>query len=437
MPRLRWLMIILCFAATTINYIDRATIAIAAPFMARELDIDPALLGIILGGFFWTYAFMQLPFGLVVDRVGVRSAYALAVIWWSVCTALTALVRGPLSILGLRLLLGIGESGSYPSNAKVASLWFPKSERGLAAGIFDSGSRAGSAVSMPLVALLIALLGWRLAFVAAGALGLVWVAFWFALYHDPDKHPRLPPGELSALKAAQPAPIHATPGAWRSMLRHRTVWGMMLGFFCANFVFYFFATWFPSYLVSAHGFSLKDLGLIGMIPGVVAIPAAWLGGWTSDRLHHRGWTLTAARKTCLVGGLVLSSVIALTAFVTQTWLCITLLSVSFGGIAFTGANIWSLPADIAPSPDLVATLGGLQNSAANIAGIMIASFTGLMVSLTHGSFLIPLCATGGFGLLGAIAYLFIVGPIEPLPLDPPGKNAVGRTALAARVSTPC
>ncbi|GBQ87630.1 MFS transporter [Asaia krungthepensis] len=436
MPRLRWLMIILCFAATTINYIDRATIAIAAPFMARELHIDPALLGVILGGFFWTYAFMQLPFGMMVDRFGVRATYAFAVTWWSVCTALTALVRGPLSIFGLRLALGIGEAGSYPANAKVASLWFPKSERGLAAGIFDSGSRAGSAVSMPLVALLIAWLGWRMAFVAAGALGLVWVAIWFALYHDPDRHTGVSAEALARLRAAQPVRQRAAPGSWRRLLRHRTVWGMMLGFFCANFVFYFFATWFPSYLVSAHGFSLRDLGLIGMIPGVIAIPAAWLGGWTSDRLYSRGWSLTAARKTCLVGGLLLSSVIALTAFVSATWLCILLLSVSFGGIAFTGANIWSLLADIAPSPDLVATLGGMQNSAANIAGIVIASFTGLMVSLTHGSFLIPLCATGIFGLLGALSYLFIVGPIAPLPMDE-NRESRRRSPLAPRTQKPC
>lgn len=433
MPRLRWLMIILCFAATTINYIDRATIAIAAPFMAKELHIDPATLGIILGGFFWSYAFMQLPFGMIVDHFGVRSAYALAVIWWSICTAVTALVRGPFSILGLRLALGVGEAGSYPSNAKVASLWFPKSERGLAAGIFDSGSRAGAAVSLPLVALLIGWLGWRLAFVAAGGLGLIWAIVWLVLYHDPDRHPAISQHQLAKLREAQPASSKAAPGAWRQLLKHRSVWGMMLGFFCANFVFYFFATWFPSYLVSAHGFSLKELGLIGMIPGVTAIPAAWLGGWTSDTLHRRGWSLTVARKSCLVGGLLLSSVIALSAFATQTWLCIALLSVSFGGIAFTGANIWSLPADIAPSSDLVATLGGLQNSAANIAGIVIASFTGLMVSLTHGSFMIPLCATGTFGLLGAFSYLFIVGPIAPLPLNDIRKTLPLAESQSARI----
>lgn len=416
MPRLRWLMIALCFAATTINYVDRATIAVAAPFMAKDLNISPATLGFLLGAFFWTYAFMQLPFGLLVDRLGVRKSYSLAVLWWSVCTALTSLVQGAVSIFGLRLALGIGESGSYPSNTKVASLWFPKQERGLAAGIFDSGSRAGAAVSIPFVAFLIATLGWRLAFVAAGSLGVLWTFAWWILYRDPDVHPRVSASELRALRAAQPDQP-ASHASWRGMLRRRTVWGMMIGFFCANFVFYFYATWFPTYLVQAHGFSLRDLGIAGMLPGLASVPSAWLGGWTSDRLHRSGWSLTAARKTCLVGGLLVSSVIALTAFIGSASWCIVLLCLSFSGIAFTGANIWSLPSDVAPDPGHVATLAGLQNSAANVAGIMTSSFTGIMVGFTNGSFIIPLCVTGAFSVLGALSYLFIVGRVEPLVLS--------------------
>ncbi|WP_029604248.1 MFS transporter [Kozakia baliensis] len=422
MPRLRWLMIVLCFAATTINYVDRATIAVAAPFMARDLNISPSTLGFLLGAFFWTYAVMQLPFGLLVDRLGVRKTYSIAVLWWSICTALTSVVNGAASIFGLRLALGIGEAGSYPSNTKVASLWFPKQERGLAAGIFDSGSRAGAAISIPFVAFLIATLGWRVAFVAAGSLGFIWTIFWWVLYRDPDKHLRVTPKELATLRAAQPTQP-ASRGSWRAMLRHRTVWGMMIGFFCANFVFYFYATWFPTYLVQAHGFSLKDLGIAGMLPGLASIPSAWLGGWTSDRLFRAGWSLTAARKTCLVGGLLVSSVIALTAFIDSAFWCVAILCVSFAGIAFAGANIWSLPSDVAPDPSYVATLGGIQNSAANIAGIITSSFTGIMVGLTHGSFIIPLCVTGAFSVFGALSYLLIVGRIEPLILSPAISSA--------------
>jgi MFS transporter, ACS family, D-galactonate transporter len=428
MPRLRWLMIVLCFFATTINYIDRATIAVAAPFMARALHISPATLGFLLGGFFWTYAIMQLPFGLLIDRIGVRVSYAIAVLWWSACTALTALVGGPAVLFILRLALGIGEAGSYPANSKVAALWFPKTERGIAAGIFDSGSRAGATISLPVVAFLIAEFGWRLAFVAAGAMGLVWTVIWCLAYRDPAVHRGVSPRQLATLRAAQPTEPHSR-GSWRAMLRHRTVWGMMLGFFCANFVFYFYATWFPTYLVQAHGFSLRDLGVIGMIPGLASIPAAWLGGWTSDRLQRAGWSLTAARKVCLVGGLLVSSCIALSAFVQSTTICVALLSVSFASIAFTGANIWSLPSDVAPDPGQVAALSGIQNSAANIAGIVTSGFTGIMVGLTHGSFIVPLCVTGGFSILGAASYLLVVGRIEPLVLH--GAAAGSAIALSS------
>ena len=419
MPRLRWIMILLCFAATTINYVDRATMAVAAPFMSRELHIGPAMLGILLGAFFWSYALMQVPAGIVVDRFGARRIYAIAVLWWSVCTAATSLVRGPGSIFTFRFALGVGESGSYPSNTKVAALWFPTRERGLAAGIFDSGSRTGSALAIPIVAALVAWLGWRLAFVATGALGIVWTAAWLALYRDPDRHKLVTSEALARLRAAQPAAaVAAARTPWWSLLRYRTVWGMMLGFFCLNFVFYFYVTWFPTYLVQARGFSLRALGLLGMLPGLVAIPSSWLGGWTSDRLYRSGWSLTRARKTCLVGALLVSSVIALSPFVPGNAACLLLFSVAYAGIAFAGANIWSLPGDIAPSPGQVASLGGIQNGAANLAGIVISSFTGLMVALTGGSFVVPLLTAGGFCLLGAASYLFIVGPIAPLPVLP-------------------
>ena len=205
---------------------------------------------------------------------------------------------------------------------------------------------------------------------------------------------------------------------------------MMLGFFCLNFVFYFFTTWFPSYLMEARGFSLKELGTVGMLPGLVAVPAAWLGGWASDSLFRRGWSLTAARKTCLVGGMLMSSVITLSAFVPSNSMALMLFALCYGSIAFTGANIWALPADVAPTPAHVASLGGIQNCASNLAGIAISTFTGVMLMITHGSFLVPLCVAGGFCVLGALTYLFLVGRIEPLPIAS-AQPPLSATAVAA------
>lgn len=414
MRKMRWVVIFLCFIAIAINYIDRANLAVAAPQIEKALGIGPAQMGLILSGFFWTYALMQIPFGWFVDRVGARVALPLAVGWWSLFTAATAGVTSVAGMFGCRLLLGVGEAGAYPSCVKLVSQWFKPGERAVATSIFDSGSRVGSALSIPLVALIIGTLGWEAAFIITGALGAVWIAGWFVVYRAPAH------GDMTGERDIV-APAPATRGAgvtWGSLFRHRTLWGMMLGFFCLNFVIYFFITWFPSYLVQTHGFSLKSLGTLGMIPALLAIPGGWIGGLVSDALYRRGWSLTAARKTCIVGGMLMSSTITLSAFTSNVYLMLACFGISYASLAFAAASIWSLPADVAPAPRQVASIGGIQNFASNLAGIVITTFTGVMVSITKGSFTIPLVVAGGFCFLGAFSYLVIVGRIEPLRAEP-------------------
>ncbi|MGN6578644.1 MAG: MFS transporter [Bordetella sp.] len=416
MRKMRWMVIFLCFLAIAINYIDRANLAVAAPFIEKELGIGPAQMGFILSGFFWTYAFMQIPFGWFADRVGARIALPIAVGWWSIFTAATATVSSVAGMFGCRLLLGIGEAGAYPSCAKLVSQWFKPQERAIATSIFDSGSRVGSALSIPVVALIISQLGWKAAFVITGLLGLVWIIGWFAIYRSPAH------GDMTGEQDTAPAPRAANKVSLGSLFRHRTLWGMMLGFFCLNFVIYFFITWFPSYLVQARGFSLSSLGTLGMIPALMAIPSGWLGGWVSDALYRRGWSLTAARKTCMVGGMLMSSIITLSAFTSNTYLMLVFFGIAYGSLAFAAASIWSLPSEVAPTPDYVASIGGIQNFASNLAGIVITTFTGVMLALTKGSFTIPLVVAGGFCFLGAFSYLVLVGRVEPLPIDPAGDR---------------
>jgi len=417
MPSARWTMILLCCLANTINYIDRANLAVAAPIIQRDLGFDAATMGLILGGFFWTYSFMQMPFGWFADRFGARISLSLAVVWWSVFTAFTAVARGAFSLMGCRLLLGVGEAGAYPSCAKVAANWFPRSERALASSIFDSGSRIGAAVSLPLVAWIIATFNWQTSFVVTGCLGIVWAVFWVIIYRDPEHHHSVTPEQLARLQAERGSKVTGGPKVpWSSLFRYRTIWGMMIGFFCLNFVIYFFITWFPTYLVQARGFSLAQLGTLGLLPGLASIPCGWLGGFSSDALYRRGWSLTAARKTCLVGGMLMSSVITFSVFAPNAYMALVCFAIAYGSLAFTAASIWSLPGDVAPTPGHVASIGGIQNFASNLAGIVTTTFTGVMLTITSGSFIVPLTVAGGFCVLGAAVYLFMVGEIEPLPL---------------------
>ncbi|WP_029685164.1 MFS transporter [Tatumella saanichensis] len=418
-PKIRWLMILFCFFAIAINYIDRINLAIAAPHIKEDLGLDDTAMGLILGAFFWTYALMQIPAGRIIDKLGTRIGLAVAVGWWSLFTVFTAFGRGFTSLFISRLLLGVGESGGNPGCAKVVASWFAKKERATASGIFDAGPRAGSALALPLVAWLISTWGWETSFVVTGALGLVWVVVWLVFYREPEHKAGLDEQQRQNLLEDRKMVVsaHNEKIQFRILFRHRTVWGMMIGFFCMNFATYFFVTWFPTYLTLSQGFSLKELGTLGAIPALMGIPGSLLGGITSDWLYNKGFSLTAARKTCLIAGMLLSSVIAFAAFTSNITVILTLFSLTYAGLAFTAANIWTLPADVAPASGYVATLGGIQNFAGNLAGIVTASFTGVMLSISHGSFVVPLVVAGCICLFGALTFMFIMGKVEPITLD--------------------
>lgn len=421
MSRTRWVIVVLAGLGTAINYLDRATLSVAEKLVREDLDLGKDDMGIAMSAFFWTYAIFQLPSGWLVDKVGARIAYSIAAAWWSGFTMLTGLARGFGSLFAFRFLLGAGEAPAYPCNAKVVSQWFPKSERALATGIFDSGARAGGVLALPIVTSTVAWLGWRMSFAAIGGVGLLWALGWWFFYRAPRDHfmpneaeiAHIEAGQVTTADADAEAEADTTSLSWKDLFRYRTVWGMMLGFFCLNFIAYFFVTWFPTYLIEERGFSNLKLGLFGTIPGLFAMLTGWIGGYVSDTLLKRGYSLTAARKIPLVSGMMMSSCIALAVIVPEAWQAVALLSLSFGSITFAAASVWSLPADVAPHPKYVASIGGIQNFAANFAGIGISVLVGFLYEAT-GTFVVPLVFTGGIAFVGAFAYLFVIREVAPL-----------------------
>jgi D-galactonate transporter len=421
--RIRWAIVFLAFLGTAINYIDRANLGVAEMAIREQLHLSKAQMGLVLSAFFWTYAVCQLPAGWLVDRLGARATYAFACLWWSAFTALTAFGQGFWSLLVCRCLLGIGEAGAYPSNAKATAEWFPRQERAFASAFFDSGSRIGTAVALPVVGLVIASFGWRYSFAVTGALGLVWAAVWIAFYRSPSQHRFANAAEVAYIAAGGGREAKAgTPAStlrWRDLFRYRTVLGMAAGFFCLTFVNYFFITWFPTYLREARGFTLRDLGTYGMIPPLVATLGGWLGGLVSDRLVKSGMSLTRARKLPILFGLGASSSIALAAGAETAFGAIAWLSVSYAGISFAAASVWALPGDVAPTPAHVGSIGGIQNFASNAAGIVLPPLVGLLLDLTGNDYRLPLFLAGAAGITGAAIYWFVVGTIEPLQTTPP------------------
>jgi ACS family glucarate transporter-like MFS transporter len=255
--------------------------------------------------------------------------------------------------------------------------------------------------------------------VITGVVGALWVLFWVWKYRNPREHPKASAEEIGYIERGggrvdeEPAEQTAGSTRWAQLFTYRTIWGMMLGFFCLNFVIYFFITWFPSYLVEARHFSLLKLGFAGAIPALVAIAAGWAGGLFSDRLIRNGVSVTKARKIPMVGGMLFSSIIALAVVVTNAWLALGLLAICYASLTFAAASVWSLPADVAPTHRHVASIGGIQNFASNIAGIVSPLLLGVLKGIT-GSFVLPLVITGAVAILGAISYGVIVGRVAPL-----------------------
>jgi len=428
--RMRWYVISFVFAGLVINYLDRASLGVALPFMGETFKLTKTEEGMILAAFFWSYDFFQLAAGWFVDRYGPRRAFTFSAVWWSLFTSLTAAASTFATMFGVRLLLGAGESPAATSSAKVVSRWFPRHERALATGIWDSGSRVGGVIALPIVTALIGGLGWRWTFVIIGAIGLLWAFGWWRTYRDPQHHPRVGAAELDYIRSGgarweAEGDDPADRIRWRDLFGYRTVWAMMLGFFCLNMVVYFFLTFFPTYLVDERGFGLLSLGLFGALPGLFAIVAEWLGGWLADRGIKRGGSLNRIRKSFISGGFLVSTVIGAAVWVPEAWMALVLLSVAYGGSTFAAANIWSLPADVAPADRHVGSIGGIQNFASNLAGIVSPIMVGVLADRTD-SFAVPLAVISGVALLGAVTYTVILKRVEPLPL--PGSAAGQRTA---------
>lgn len=432
---LRWWIIVAACAGNAINYLDRANLGVAVPFMSKELHLGTVAVGYALGAFFFTYAPALLLMGYLVDRWGARVVGGVAVAIWSVFSGLTSVVQTGTMLIGLRLLLGLGESGAYPAWVKALAEWFPRQERALGTIIYDNGARIGSTAAIPLITVIIAAVGWRASFALTALLGLLWIPLWVWLCRRPREHPRVSAAELRHIEAggarqddeqqgtAAPAQVR-----WIDLLRYRSTWGMVLGLFGNGCVVYFFITWFPTYLIDVRHFTLLKLGLLGALPGLCAIGAGFLGGLVADWLVKRGVSLTVARKSCIVGGSAASAVIALTAFTDSAVLALVLLSLSYGCVIFANGSIWALPADLAPVPSRVASLAMIMDFGGMIGALVFPISIGYMVALNGGSFRLPLVVTGALAIVSALAFGLIVGRVEPLPL--PGRRPAAGVEVA-------
>lgn len=419
--RTRFMILALISGGTMINYLDRSVMGIAAPSISADLGLNAAMMGLIFSAFSWTYAAAQIPGGILIDRLGTKLTYWLALTLWSLFTGLQGLAQGFLSLLGLRFLVGITEAPCFPTNSRVVATWFPQSERARATSIYTFAEYIGLAFLTPLLFWVLHAYGWRFLLMAVGLLGILYGLVWWRKYHEPHQSSTANQAELDYIEqgggvvdGGQKAHVFQ----WSqipALLKHRNMLGICLGQFACNSTNVFFLTWFPTYLVTERHMPWLKVGWVAVLPFIAASLGTLVGGWLSDALLRRGYSLNVARKLPVIAGLLTASVIVLANYVESDALVIAILCIAYFAQGMS-ALAWMIVSDIAPK-GLLGLSGGLFNLFANAAGIVTPLTIGIIVSAT-GSFVWALAFVSTITALGALCYLFMVSDLRRLPEIP-------------------
>lgn len=402
----RWIICALLFLATTINYLDRQVLGILAPPLQKELGWSESDYGWIATAFTGAYATGQLVVGRLMDFLGTRRGFALAVVCWSLAAMGHAMARSALGFGVARLALGLSESGNFPAAIKTVAEWFPKSERALATGVFNSGSNVGAIVAPLVVPWIATRYGWRWAFIITGATGFAWLAAWLAIYRRPEEHPRLSKSELAHIRSDPVKPTARIP--WAELLRHRQTWAFAAGKFFTDPIWWFFLFWLPKFLNETYGITLTGLGPPLVVIYLAADVGSIGGGWISSTLIHRGWSVNAGRKTAMLVCALCVVPIALAVRASNVWVAVGLIGLAAAAHQGWSANLYTLVSDTFPRP-AVASVVGIGGFAGSFSGMLIATATGYLLEWT-GSY-VPIF------FVAASAYLVALAVIQALVPD--------------------
>lgn len=401
----RWKIFLMMLFLIAINYIDRASLSVAMPLIAKEFDLSPTMQGMVLSAFFWTYALMQVPGGMLADKYKPRIVIACATVFWGAFQALAAVCTTTTALLLTRLGLGAAEAPIYPAGGKLNAIWMTQNERGRGATLLDGGAPLGAALGAIIITWLIASLGsWRLAFVVAGVGTVIaGVVAWWYIRNSPREHAGVNELEASYLEAAHATEHRAEPanlsGRSLDFFKYRSVWCMAIGWMCFNTVFYGLLTWMPNYLNKVHGFDIKAMGGASFIIFFSGFIGELIGGWIADKWKEAGGRPNVVMRTLFgIAAVVATVSIFSVAYVTNPVVVVVLLSSTLFFLRWCGL-FWCIPS-ILGTRNKIGFLGGVMNLGGNIGGISVPIIVGMIVQYTGSYFLaLMFFAAAGVGLL--------------------------------------
>jgi len=420
----RYGILALIFFTVVINYLDRTNISIASVQMQGDLGLSDAQMGLIFSAFAWTYANLQIPGGLVVDKFAARILYPVMLVLWSVATLIQGLISSLGGLIGCRMAIGVFEAPSYPCNNKIVTNWFPEKERAGAIGIYTAGQFMGMAFLAPILFWIQELTGWRGLLIISGVIGIVWAGVWYALYRDPKDHPTVNEAELKHIRdggglvdeqndAEDSAKEGMTFADFAEVFRYRKLWGIYLGQFCMGSLTMFFLTWFPKYLVEARGINLKESASTMSVAYMSGFAGVVLAGQVSDLMVRRGFSKEVARKLPVLIGMLLSVIIIATNYTDSTVWAAVFLSLAFFGNGLASIT-WVFISLMAPKK-MVGLAGGAFNFIGGLSAIVTPLAIGFLVKREEGQvpdFSPALFYVGGLALLGFFSFLLVVGKVE-------------------------
>jgi ACS family hexuronate transporter-like MFS transporter len=406
----RWTVCGLIFAATTINYMDRQVLGILAPTLEKTLGWNELEYARIVMAFQAAYAIGLLGFGRLIDRIGTRHGYAVSIFAWSVAAMAHALARGVWGFGVARFALGLGEAGNFPAAVKAVSEWFPRRERALATGLFNSGSNVGAILAPLLVPWITLHYGWQMAFIVLGASGFGWLVFWYWLYALPAESRRVSPEELAIILSDPPEPaLEKIP--WRELLRYRQTWAFVVGMSLSAPIWWFYLYWLPKFLHQQYGLDLATLGPPLVVIYTMTTVGSIGGGWLSGALLKRGWSLNASRKTALLICALCVVPVVFAAQASNLWVATFLIGLAASAHQGWAANLFTLVSDLFPK-QAVASVVGLGGMFGSLAAVAFSQSAGLILQST-GSYWTLFIMAGSAYLLALIIMQLLIPHMKP------------------------
>lgn len=411
--RYRWVIVGLLFAATAINYVDRQMIGVLKPTLSKEFGWSESDYANIVFWFQMAYAIGYISFGRVVDRLGARLGYTIAIVIWTISHMAHGLATGVTSFAAARFGLGIGESGNFPAGIRAVTDWFPQRERALAIGIFNAGANVGAIITPLLVPALVLAFGWRMAFYVTGIFGIVWLVAWWAIYRHPREQPRVGAAELAWIEQDPADPVE--PIAWSRLITYRETWAYALGKFLIDPIWWFFLFWLPGYLFERYDLDLKTFGLPLAAIYLISDIGSVAGGWMSSRLIKAGRTPNFARKATMAFWAACVLPIWFAQSIDSVWTAVLVIGLATAAHQAFSANLYTLPSDLFPR-GAVGSVIGIGGTVGALGGMGMALLTGYILDATHNySVLFAICASA------YIVALLVVHLLSPR-LAPVGRE---------------